>query len=160
MGFDAYAGQVRNLFPDDNAILEDVIDGLFPSQKQMAFTIKMKWPLWMRLPIFSALKQSNMSALKLRHMEAEEGNAYEILGADASWDNAALKQHYREQLKAHHPDKMIARGFPEEFIAISTQRCANKPRLGAYQFGARDMSFTSDCDLECRVREAVNFENG
>ena len=35
-----------------------------------------------------------------------------------------MKKHYRKLVAANHPDKLIARGLPEEFIKIATTRIA------------------------------------
>jgi DnaJ like chaperone protein len=35
-----------------------------------------------------------------------------------------LKAHYRKLVKENHPDRHIARGVPEEFIKIATDRLA------------------------------------
>lgn len=60
---------------------------------------------------------------------AEEGSiknkleaAYELLGIDAAADDATVKKAYRRQMNQHHPDKLVAKGLPEEMIEIATQK--------------------------------------
>jgi len=48
--------------------------------------------------------------------------AYELLGIDESCDEAELKRAYRRQMNQHHPDKLVAKGLPEEMIDIATQK--------------------------------------
>lgn len=48
--------------------------------------------------------------------------AYELLGVDASADDAAVKKAYRRQMNQHHPDKLVAKGLPEEMIELATQK--------------------------------------
>jgi len=40
------------------------------------------------------------------------------------WDGETLKSHYRKLVRENHPDRLIARGVPEEFVAIANGRLA------------------------------------
>lgn len=48
--------------------------------------------------------------------------AYAALGIDASASDKELKQAYRRLMSENHPDKLIARGVPEEMIKLATTR--------------------------------------
>ena len=43
-------------------------------------------------------------------------DAYVILGADKSLTDKELKRAYRRLLAQHHPDKLVAKGLPDEMI--------------------------------------------
>ena len=47
-----------------------------------------------------------------------------MLGADRSISDEALRQHYRRLVAENHPDREIARGLPQEAVAIATRRLA------------------------------------
>ena len=53
-----------------------------------------------------------------------EGDAYVILGADRSWPMTRIRARYRELVTENHPDRATARGLPQDFIAIATNRMA------------------------------------
>ncbi len=53
---------------------------------------------------------------------SELKNAYKILGVNASATDAELKKAYRRLMSQHHPDKLIAKGLPEEMIEIATDK--------------------------------------
>jgi DnaJ like chaperone protein len=36
--------------------------------------------------------------------------------------DAELKKAYRRQMNQHHPDKLVAKGLPEEMIDIATEK--------------------------------------
>jgi len=38
--------------------------------------------------------------------------------------NDELKSHYRKLVVENHPDKLMARGVPKEFVAIATEKIA------------------------------------
>ena len=48
--------------------------------------------------------------------------AYAILGTDASASDAEVKKTYRRLMSQHHPDKLVAKGLPEEMIQDATEK--------------------------------------
>jgi len=49
-------------------------------------------------------------------------NAYRILGVGKDADDAEIKKAYRRLMNQHHPDKLIAKGLPEEMIKLATEK--------------------------------------
>jgi DnaJ like chaperone protein len=47
-----------------------------------------------------------------------------VLGVEPAIGNDELKAHYRSLIAENHPDKLIARGVPEEFVSIATEKVA------------------------------------
>nr|WP_242521831.1 co-chaperone DjlA [Motiliproteus sp. SC1-56] len=48
--------------------------------------------------------------------------AYGVLGVDESAPEAELKKAYRRLMSQHHPDKLIARGLPEEMMELAKEK--------------------------------------
>jgi DnaJ like chaperone protein len=48
--------------------------------------------------------------------------AYEILGVNNKAADAEVKKAYRRLMSQHHPDKLIARGLPDEMVRIATEK--------------------------------------
>jgi DnaJ like chaperone protein len=49
-------------------------------------------------------------------------SAYEVLDIDKTASDAEVKKAYRRLMSQHHPDKLIARGLPEEMIKLATEK--------------------------------------
>ncbi|MFK7891220.1 MAG: co-chaperone DjlA [Granulosicoccus sp.] len=49
-------------------------------------------------------------------------DAYRALGVERSADKATVKRAYRRLMSQHHPDKLIAKGLPEEMIKLATDK--------------------------------------
>jgi DnaJ like chaperone protein len=49
-------------------------------------------------------------------------DAYAVLGVTATDDNAAVKKAYRRLMSQHHPDKLVAKGLPEEMMQMAKQK--------------------------------------
>jgi DnaJ like chaperone protein len=48
--------------------------------------------------------------------------AYNLLGVGKEATDAEVKKAYRKQMSANHPDRLIAKGVPEEMIKLATQK--------------------------------------
>jgi DnaJ like chaperone protein len=56
-----------------------------------------------------------------RHGHSIEA-AYEILGVNKAATDAEIKKAYRRLMSQHHPDKLIAKGLPDEMVKIATEK--------------------------------------
>ncbi len=49
-------------------------------------------------------------------------DAYEVLGVRPDADDAEVKKAYRRLMNQHHPDKLAAKGLPEEMMKLATEK--------------------------------------
>lgn len=54
--------------------------------------------------------------------EPSLADAYALLGVSASAGNSEVKRAYRRLMSQHHPDKLVAKGLPEEMVRIATEK--------------------------------------
>ena len=52
-------------------------------------------------------------------------NAYTILGVKSNDDKMTVKKAYRKQMNNYHPDKLAAKGLPDDLIKASTEKTQN-----------------------------------
>ena len=49
-------------------------------------------------------------------------DACALLGVEETCSDAELKRAYRRMMNRHHPDKLAAKGLPEEMMRIATEK--------------------------------------
>ncbi|MCS5710117.1 co-chaperone DjlA [Candidatus Berkiella aquae] len=54
--------------------------------------------------------------------QSESQLAYEMLGVTAKSTDQEIKKAYRKLMSQHHPDKLVAKGLPEEMIKLATEK--------------------------------------
>ena len=54
--------------------------------------------------------------------QAPVSSAYQVLGIGKTASDAEVKKAYRRLMSQHHPDKLIAKGLPEEMIKLATEK--------------------------------------
>ncbi len=123
-GFEAYAGQIKKLFSEDDDILEDVMDGLFHIAKADGVVHELEIEFIERVAEIFGIGVRDFKRIRLRHLAPPSGDPYVVLGASSEWADDKLKRHYRELLKEYHPDRMVSRGVPPEFLKIANDRMA------------------------------------
>lgn len=123
-GFESYARRIASLYEPDDPLLRDIVDGLFSIAKADSIIHEAELAYLAEVARLFGLSDAVFDQIKVRHVVPEEGDPYLILGIAraASFDD--LRRHYRGLVAEHHPDKLIARGVPPEFVAIANQRLA------------------------------------
>jgi DnaJ like chaperone protein len=63
---------------------------------------------------------SNAEASASDHLTLTQ--AYKILGVSKGSSEADVKKAYRRLMNQHHPDKLVAKGLPDEMIQLATEK--------------------------------------
>ena len=123
-GYEAYAEQLAVMFKGNRKLLEDVLRRPVPhrqgrpgaASKPGGVSRSDCQAFWHHRDPFSYIKA--------RHATQTKRNPYDVLGVKPSMGNDKLKSHYRKPVVENHPDKLMARGVPKEFVAIATEKVA------------------------------------
>ncbi|MBZ6075212.1 molecular chaperone DjiA [Microvirga puerhi] len=122
-GFEAYAQQIGDMFKDEPALLEDVLDGLFHIAKADGAVHEAEFAYLREVASIFSFADSEFARIAARHVQRAD-DPYLILNADRHMSDDALKRHYRQLVAENHPDREIARGLPPEAVKIATDRLA------------------------------------
>lgn len=122
-GFEVYAKKLADLFPYDRKTLLDILDGLFYIAKADGVVHQDEISYLARVAEVFGLDDREFSRVLARHVR-ENSDPYEVLGLGPDASNEDLKTKYRSEVRDTHPDRLIARGVPEEFVQIANDRLA------------------------------------
>jgi len=121
-GFEHYAGQIAKLFVGNPAMLEDVLDGLFEIAKADGVLHPGEAAFLERVAEIFGFAPNEFRRIRATHFAPELTDPYVILGVSYVADDEEIKQTYRRLMRENHPDSLIARGVPEEFIKLATDK--------------------------------------
>ncbi len=123
-GFETYARQVAALFPDAPEILENVIEGLFSiAQADGRIDVAEADYLATVASIFG-LPSSRFERAKAAALGAVECEPCVVLGIDPMATDEQIREAWLRQVRANHPDRLMAQGLPEEAIAVANRKLA------------------------------------
>ena len=114
---------MAHLFPAKAPILEQLLDLLFHIAKSDGDITKPEKNYLHHVARIFGFDDNEFDRLLAIHRSSGP-SAYEILGVSADCDNQALTRRWKELVRTHHPDKLIADGMPEEFVAAANDRLA------------------------------------
>jgi DnaJ like chaperone protein len=123
-GFEYYAGQIARLFVGNPAMLEDVLDGLFEIAKADGVLHPEEAKFLERVAEIFGFAPNEFRRIRASHFAPELTDPYVILGLSYSADDNELRQTYRRLVRENHPDSLMARGVPQEFIKLATDKLA------------------------------------
>ena len=122
-GYEACAEQLVTVFKGNRKLLEDVLEGLFHIAKADGCCIHRRNSSSAKWPSASALPTP--SSATSRPVTSSPPSAIPTTSRrQAVVSDEELKSHYRRLIADNHPDKLIARGVPKEFVTIATERVA------------------------------------
>jgi DnaJ like chaperone protein len=74
--------------------------------------------------ILDDIDAAHFQAILARHARTGEADPYAVLGVRHGAPLEEVRRRYHKLAAESHPDKVIARGVPEEFVAIANRRLA------------------------------------
>jgi len=123
-GFEHYAQQIAKLLVGNPALLEDVLDGLFEIAKSDGVLHPCEARFLERVAEIFGFAPGEFRRIRASHFAPELTDPYVILGLSYSADEDELKQTYRKLVRENHPDSLMARGVPAEFVKLANDKLA------------------------------------
>ncbi|WP_417452124.1 TerB family tellurite resistance protein [Kordiimonas sp.] len=123
-GFDAYARQIADLIGSNRAVLNDLLEALFFIAQADGEVHPNELNYIRAVAQIFGYSKDEIAELVHRHVGADPSCPYGVLGVKPSVSDAELKSHYRKLVRETHPDRLIAEGVPNDFIAVATRRVA------------------------------------
>ncbi len=123
-GYESYARRLAKRYQACPQLLEDVLDGLFHIAVSDGRVTRRELDYLERVAELFGLSPLTYRRVKATHMGAASDDPYVILGVDHDAPDEALRAARKALLAETHPDRVRARGLPEEFVEVFTAKAA------------------------------------
>jgi DnaJ like chaperone protein len=123
-GYEAYAQQIARLYVGNPAVLEDVLDGLFEIAKADGVLHPAEAVFLERVADIFGFAPNEFRRIRASHFAPELTDPYVILGVSYVAGPEEIKQTYRRLVRENHPDRLMARGVPAEFVKLANDKLA------------------------------------
>jgi len=122
-GYETYADEIARLLKDNKKLLQDVLEGLMyvaavdgalhPDEDAFLAEVARRF----------GFSPSEFQFFRARFV-VDHGNPYDALRLTPQATDEEIKRQYRKLVADNHPDKLMGRGVPAEFVEIATRKLA------------------------------------
>lgn len=128
-GFEAYAQQIAMLFRRDRYLLGELLAGLFDVARadgelkpaEIAFLRRVATIFGFDQAAFQEIHDRFAAS---RRQMAGADDAYAVLGLTRRSSDDEIRKAYRRLVREHHPDRLVAKGMPEEMVEHANKTLA------------------------------------
>lgn len=126
-GYDVYAERLAGLCGSGEQncpILQDILDGLYHIAKADGVLHDRESAFLQHVGEIFGIDEVHFSQISARHVHPDGIDPFAVLGVTRQTPFNEIKRRYRDLAIKNHPDNMLARGVPEEFLAMAGDRMA------------------------------------
>ncbi|MBK18563.1 MAG: molecular chaperone DjlA [Rhodospirillaceae bacterium] len=123
-GFEPYAKQIARLFRENPAVLEELLGGLFHIATADGVSHPDEIDFLKKCSDIFGFDEATFQRMRVAHMGAAMDDPYTILGVNRDMSDKEIQKAWRDLVREHHPDTLVAQGMPEDFIEVATEKIA------------------------------------
>ncbi|MBT4701107.1 MAG: co-chaperone DjlA [Rhodospirillaceae bacterium] len=128
-GYEPYAQQIASMFPREPQVLEELLGGLFLIAQADGEVHPKELEYLKNVAAIFGFDQEGFERIHYSFMgEGHVGTqdeSYKVLGVSPSADDAEVKSAYRKLLREYHPDALMSKGLPQDFIDLANEKMAS-----------------------------------
>lgn len=121
-GFEDYAHRIARMFNSAEGTLTDLMEGLFYIAVADGEYHPNEDDFLHRVATIFGLTERDFRSLRTRFVPDAEPDPHEVLGIDPDATLSEARAAWRRMVRDSHPDRMMARGLPEEAIRMAEKR--------------------------------------
>ncbi|MET0407623.1 MAG: DnaJ family molecular chaperone [Hyphomicrobium sp.] len=122
-GYETYAAQIARILEGQDEIKISVLECLFHIASADGVLHPDEDRYLAHVAEIFGLSEGEFRCVR-RGFVVEADSPYEVLHVSPQASNKEIKARYRELVKGHHPDALVSRGVPPEFLAGAERRLA------------------------------------
>lgn len=122
-GYEVYAGQIARMFGAGAPALSDLLAGLMHIAAADGDWHADEDAFLRRVAAIFGVDERAFAQLRAAHAPGD-ADPWAVLGLDPGAPEEAVRARWRALVRETHPDRMIARGVPEEAVKLATAQLA------------------------------------
>ncbi len=123
-GFQSYARRLAKRYRNCPQLLEDVLDGLFHIARSDGAVTGHELTYLEEVAQLFGLSNLTFQRLKATHLGASPDDPYVVLNVPADAPDQTVRDAWKRALSDAHPDRVMARGLPAEFVEVAHVKSA------------------------------------
>lgn len=121
-GFEEYARRIARMFRQADGTLCDLMEGLFHIAVADGSYHDNEDAFLRRVGDIFGLSERQFRGIRTRFVPDADPDPYDVLGVDPTAQLDEIRHAWRQLVRESHPDRMMARGLPEEAIRMAERR--------------------------------------
>ena len=122
LGYEPYAQQIAQIYRNQPAVLDEVINILFYVAEADGNVSNSELIMIRNIANIFNLNDSQFEGIKESRKSSDKLNPYVVLSCDPSDDFVTIRKKYLKLSKEHHPDVLVSKGVPKEVIEESKKK--------------------------------------
>jgi DnaJ like chaperone protein len=121
-GFEEYATRIAAMFDETDGTLADLLEGLFHIAMADGEYHPNEDDFLARVATIFGLSDRQFRGIRTRFVPDSEPDPWDVLGVDPDTPIDQVRTVWRKLVRDCHPDRMMARGVPEEAVRLAEKR--------------------------------------
>ena len=121
-GFDAYARKVAGMFGAGHAALVDLMEGLFHIAIADGTYHDLEGTYLAEVARILGIRDDEFRCMIARFVPDDEHDPWQVLGVPRAAHVDEIRAVWRRAVRDTHPDRLAARGLPEEAVRLAEKR--------------------------------------
>lgn len=122
LGYEPYARQIAQIYRNNPAVLDEVINILFYIAEADSNVSDSENTMIKSIANIFGINDSQFEGIKESRKSSDKLNPYIVLGCNPNDDFATIRKKYLLLSKEHHPDVLVSKGVPQEVIEESKKK--------------------------------------
>ena len=122
LGYEPYAQQIAQIYRNNPAVLDEVINILFYIAEADGKVSDSEITMMRNIARIFSISQSQFEGIRESRKGSDKLNPYVVLGCDPNEDFTSIRKKYLSLSKEHHPDVLVGKGVPQEVIEESKKK--------------------------------------
>ena len=122
LGYEPYAQQIAQIYRNNLAVLDEVINILFYIAEADGKVSESEIAMIKNIAVIFSISQSQFEGIRESRKSSDKLNPYIVLGCSANDDFKTIRKKYLQLSKEHLPDVLVSKGVPQEVIEESKKK--------------------------------------